>query len=259
VAAKEASSPDLSKPTGPASTEPSTAPGVAKATPAAAPAASTQPVETEATAEAEFERAEAEYADANKQPLDQQPIAKLIGEYEPLVASDKLTNTLHRIAESRLATLKLRDKAAGELAKVKAQQEEMEKRQVALKAEGKELEERLQTQGVQIYTAVGELQMSSLQLNAKTLYRLTDPANGRTVCYIRTDDPKFVTYLGKFIGVKGELSTDPQLSLKVVSPKDVANVDATKVNRGVSATIVPPSMVAADDASAAAHVETTRQ
>lgn len=244
--------PEAPKPTVPSATQPSQA-AVAQAP------ASTQSTETEATAEAQFEKAEAEFAETANKPLDQQPIAKLIGEYEPLVASDKLTNTLHRIAEQRLATLKLRDKAAQELAKAKAVQEELQKRQVALKAEGKELEERLQTQGVAIYTAVGELQMSSLQLNSKTLYRLTDPANGRTVCYIRTDDPKFVTYLGKFIGVKGELSTEAQLSMKVVSPSDVANVDPTKVNRGVSATIVPPSMVAADDASAAAHVETNRQ
>src|SRR6185503_1721754 len=131
-------------------------------------------------------------------------------------SSYKLTNTLHRIADSRLATLKPRDKAAPELAKAKEQQEDVHNRTMALKAEGKELEERLQTLGVQIYTAVGELQMSSLQLNSKTLYRLTDPANGRTVCYIRTDDPKYVTYIGKFIGVKGELSTESQLALKVV-------------------------------------------
>jgi uncharacterized protein YgiM (DUF1202 family) len=239
------------KPAAPSTTQPSQQPGAVAKAPA-----STQPSDTEATAEAEFARAEADYADANNKPLDQQPIAKLIGEYEPLAASDKLTNTLHRIAEQRLATLKLRDKSAQELAKAKEAQEAMRKRQLALKEEGKELEDRLKTQGVSIYTAVGELQMSSLQLNSKTLYRLTDPANERTVCYIRTDDPKFVTYLGKFIGVKGELSTEPQLQMKVVSPSDVANVDPTKVNRGVSATIVPPSMVATDDASAAAHVET---
>ena len=240
-----------SKPGSPAATQPASG-AVAKA------GATTQPANDEATAEAQFAQAEADYAQANNKPLDQQPIAKLIGEYEPLVGNDKLTNTLHRIAETHLATLKLRQKAADELAKAKEAQEQMQKKELALHGERKELEERLHELGVASYTAVGELQMSSLQLNSKTLYRLTDPANGRTVCYLRTDDPKYVTYLGKFIGVKGGLSTESKLSMKVCSPTDVANVDPAKVGRGVSATIVPPSMSAGspDDASAATHVET---
>jgi hypothetical protein len=219
--------------------------------------ATTQPAVADESnvVEAQFEKAEAEFAAANSKPLEQQPIADLIKAYEPLVSSDKLTNTLHRIAETRLSTLKLREKAAGELAQAKAAQEQLQKKQVALKAEGKELEERLSTLGVAAYTAVGELQMSSLQTGSKTLYRLTDPANGRTVCYLRTDDSKYVTYLGKFIGVKGELQTESQLSRKVVTPTDVSAVDPAKVNHGVSATVTPPSMTGTDEATIASHAD----
>ena len=81
-----------------------------------------------------------------------------------------------------------------------------------------------------------------------------DPANGRTVCYVRSDDGKMVTYMGKFIGVKGDIGTDAQLSLKVISPTDIALVDPAKVNHGVTASVIPPSMIAAgQEASTASH------
>ena len=110
--------------------------------------------------------------------------------------------------------------------------------------------------GVAIYTAVGELQTSSLQLGSKTLYRLTDPANSRTVCYLRSDDGKLISFMGKFIGVKGELATDPQLSLRVINMTEAVAVEPAKVNHGVTATVIPPSMIAVDDANTAAHVDT---
>jgi uncharacterized protein YgiM (DUF1202 family) len=207
---------------------------------------------------AKFDEAEAAYTASNSKPLDQQPIADLIKQYETLAASDQLPSTLHRIADTRLATLKLRSQAATELANAKAAQEAMQKKQTALQAERKELEERGQALDVAVYTAVGDLQTSSLQLGNKMLYRLTDPANGRTVCYLRSDDSKYVNFLGKFIGVKGELTTEAQLSLKVITPNDVSEVDPSQVNHGVTATVVPPSMIAPDDASAAAHVDTQK-
>lgn len=219
-----------------------------------AEAATTKPTDDQALVEALFDKAEAEFSASNGKPLEQQPIAELLKQYDILAASEKLPNTLHRIAETRQATLKLRSQAATELASAKAVQEQLRKKQVALQAERQELEEQL-AKGVAIFTAVGELQSSSLQLGNKTLYRLTDPANGRTVCYLRTDDGKFLSFMGKFIGVKGELSTEPQLSLKVLSPTDVVAVDPAKVNHGVTATVIPPSMLASDEASTAAHLD----
>jgi hypothetical protein len=64
-----------------------------------------------------------------------------------------------------------------------------------------------------------------------------------------------MSLMGKFIGVKGDLTTEAQLSLKVINPTEAAQVDAAKVNHGVSATVVPPSMLAADDATTAAHID----
>ena len=62
-------------------------------------------------------------------------------------------HTLHRIAETRLATLKVRADAAGNLAAAKAAQEEIRKKQQALTAERQELEQRLQSVGVSIYSS----------------------------------------------------------------------------------------------------------
>jgi uncharacterized protein YgiM (DUF1202 family) len=231
---------------------PATTQQVADATP------TSKPSDPAALVGAQFDEAEASYAAANGKPVDQQPIADLLKQYQSLVASDQLPSTLHRLAETRVSTLKLRAQAAEQLASAKAAQESMAKKEQALQAERKELEERGQNLDVATYTAIGALETSSLQLGSKVLYRLTDPANGRTVCYIRTDDSKFVNFLGKFVGVKGELTTESQLSMKVVTPSDVAQVDESKVNHGVTATIIPPSMMAPDDASAAAHVDTQK-
>jgi hypothetical protein len=75
------------------------------------------------------------------------------------------------------------------------------------------------------------------------LYRLTDPQTGRTVCYIRSDDPKYGSLLGQFIGVKGAVTPDATLNLKVVAPTEWATVDPNQLYRGVAAEIVPPSLL----------------
>ncbi len=106
------------------------------------------------------------------------------------------------------------------------------------------MNERLKTEDVEIYTAVGTLQPSSLQLGGTLLYRLTDPATGRTVIYLRTDDSKVAGLMGQFVGVKGDASTDPQLALKVVEPSAIEPVDPAKVNTTVAAEFIPPSLLA---------------
>jgi hypothetical protein len=75
------------------------------------------------------------------------------------------------------------------------------------------------------------------------MYRLTDPNTGRTLVYIRSNDPKYAGLLNQFIGVKGDITEDPNISLKMISPTDVEAVDQSKVNTTVSATLIPPSML----------------
>jgi hypothetical protein len=50
--------------------------------------------------------------------------------------------------------------------------------------------------------------------------------------------------IGKFVGVKGDAATDPQLPLRIVTPTTVDLVDASKVTSNeVAAQIVPPSLL----------------
>jgi SH3-like domain-containing protein len=220
-----------------------------------APPTTRPSAEDVAVVEAEFEKAEAQFA-ALGTKLEVKPIDELMKQYEKIIAADKLAPTLVQIAENRLETLKIRATSAAELAKAQEQQEQMRKKQVALQAERAELQEQLAQKSVAVYTAVGELQASSLQLGAKTIYRLTDPANGRTVVYLRSDDGKIVTLMGKFIGVKGELTTESQLSLRVIAPTAFEAVDPAKLGKGVTATVVPPSMLGTEGtASTAGHLD----
>ncbi len=97
---------------------------------------------------------------------------------------------------------------------------------------------------MELYTAVGTLRGSSLQHAGSTLYRLTDPATGRTVAYVRTPEPKYADLIGQFVGVKGALSTDSALNMKIIdSPTAVQTIDPTKVNGSIAAEILPPSLL----------------
>jgi len=205
-------------------------------------APTTQPAPAAPTAEATFDKLEADFIAMSSTPLDQQPLAESITGYEALTSST-LPESLKRIVDLRLATLKARLDAKGQFVALKKSQEEAAQRQVSMKAEQQELQDRIEKSKVSMFTAVGTLRTSSLQQGQTMLYRLTDPGTGRTVVYIRTNDTKYTALLGQFIGVKGDLATDQQLSIKVITPTDAVAVDQAKVNNGVTAEVIPPSLL----------------
>jgi uncharacterized protein YgiM (DUF1202 family) len=233
---------------------PTTAPSpvVAKSAPTTAPSqvasATTQPAQVAAapppTPEELFTQYENTFADISKQPLDQQPLDDLITKYQSISGNDQLSDELKNVVTIRIATLKGRLDNKAKLVEVHKLEKLAAARQLALQAEQQELTERLKAEQVQVYTAVGELQPSSLQIGGGTLYRLVDPATGRTEIYVRTSDTKITGMMGQFIGVKGEPTTDPQLSLRVIEPSDAEQVDQSKVNSSVMASIIPPSLLA---------------
>ena len=49
--------------------------------------------------------------------------------------------------------------------------------------------------------------------------------------------------LGQFVGVNGPLATDHQLSIRVINPTDAVAVDQAKINNGVTAEVIPPSLL----------------
>jgi len=96
---------------------------------------------------------------------------------------------------------------------------------------------------VKLFTAVGTLQTSSLQHGEHTLYRMTDPSTGRTLVYVRTADEKIRASVGQFIGIKGAVVEDTQMSLKFITPTAWETVDPEKVGTAVAAEILPPSLL----------------
>jgi hypothetical protein len=147
------------------------------------------------------------------------------------------------MADFRLQVLGVRRSAQERLDEIHELDQQTAARTLALTAENEELQQRMDQERLDIYTAVGTLQPSSLQFGAQTLYRLTDPANGRTVVYLHGDDAKLVPLLGQFVGVRGQVSTDDRLTLKVIPVTDIAAVDQAQVNGKVQANIVPPSLL----------------
>ena len=223
----------------PPSTQPSEGTAVADAS-----GPTTQPADAAATASNTFDQLESDFKAANEKPITEQPIAQLLSGYDDLLKQDSLPASMRRVAEIRVATLKLRDEAKTEFLATKADQQKALERRKALEAERDEIQERIKQNEITVYAAVGTLRTSSIQRGSQTMYRLTDPSSGRTVAYVRTNDPKYATYLGQFIGVKGTISVDQALNMKTIDqPTEAAVVDQSKLNKSVMAQIVPPSMM----------------
>jgi SH3-like domain-containing protein len=215
---------------------------------ATAVAPATQPANTSA-AETVFDALETEYGQASLQPIDQQPIEKLLEGYEKLLSDKALPESMIRIAEFKASVLKTRKEARDEWLASRKSQEDLKQKQMALQAEREEIEQRVKQSQVQFYNAVGTLRVSSVQNGNETLYRLTDPANGRTVVYIRSNDPAYTNLIGQFIGVRGEPITDQGLNIRVISPTEFQQVNAALVGTSIAAQIVPPSLMPAGTAS----------
>jgi SH3-like domain-containing protein len=192
---------------------------------------------------AEYEKLEDQFTSLNKKSIGEQPLPDLIAGYQKVIAADDLPSSMRSIAEIRLSTLKARNEAREKFLAVEENQKKMTAARQALAAERQEIEERIKKNDVQVYAAVGTLRPSSLQIGQGMLYRLTDPATGRTICYIRTTEPKFGPLLGQFIGVRGAIMPDAQLKSMIENPAEVAPVDQTQVNGSIAAQIIPPSLL----------------
>lgn len=191
---------------------------------------------------AEFERLEALSNTTWNKPLEEMPVEELTRGYEVVVKSDLLPQHMRTIGEVRLAALGVKARAKQDLLESKKHQAEADAKLAALRAEREAIELRLRS-GQQVFTAVGKLQASTVKSADVTVYRLTDPATDRTLCYVRSNDTKFTEMVGKFIGVKGELKVEDGQPLKTIDPTEMAEVEPEQVSKTISAQIVPPSLV----------------
>ena len=199
------------------------------------------PVAERIKAETEFDRLESAVKSALALPLDQQPLAQLLADYEKLGQSAQLPASMRRMADIRTASLRVKHGAQAELLVMRKQQEESAARLATIQQERQVVEAKLA--GVEAYAAIGALQASGVQFGDTTIYRLTDPASGRTVCYLRSNDAIYVGLMGKMVGIKGELTTEPQLGLRVIQATSAAVVDPAKINKAYTAQVVPQSML----------------
>ena len=207
---------------------------------AIAQAPTTQPL----SADAQFDALEAEFTAMSGKKIDEQPIDDLMASYQKLIASNELPESMKRIADYRVKMLGIRSDAKKEYEKALAEQQMLAEKRKAADAEREELAETIKKTDVTLYAAVGTLQTSSWQNGNGLLYRLTDPATGRTVVYVRASDAgKYGAMIGKFIGVKGEITTESALSMKVVVPTDAKEVDPNALYRTIASQVVPPSML----------------
>jgi uncharacterized protein YgiM (DUF1202 family) len=207
-------------------------------------------VSTPELAEAAFDKAESQFLASRAQPLDQQPLESLVRQFQAVSDSDALPESMRRLADSRLATVKLRAAAQADLIQARQSQSDLKQKQLALEAEQQELQKRIAENTVKVYTAVGTLQASSLQQGQGTLFRITDPATGRTVCYLRSNEAKTVTLIGQFVGVKGALQDEARLGARVITPTEITACDPGKVHLTITARIIPPSLMPREPAQA---------
>lgn len=233
----------------PALAGPSTQPVAEGSTPEATTtvveAPSTQPVAPKLSASAEFDKLETEFLAFSKQPIDQQPLADAQARYEALAADAKLPASMSQVVAVRIATLKTRSEVSKEFVATREANKAADERKKVLEAERQELAERLEKNRVTIYAAVGTLRTSSLQTGPSMLYRLTDPATGRTLVYLRTDDVKFGTLIGQFIGVQGEVVSDSAMNMKFITPTETKQIDPATVGTTVTAQLLPASIIEA--------------
>jgi uncharacterized protein YgiM (DUF1202 family) len=192
---------------------------------------------------AEFDKLEQQYAEANKKPILEQPLGELLNGYKKVTESDELPSSMRQIAQIRIASLQVRNDAREKFLAVQSEEKKMAAKQQSLLAERTEIEDRIKQNNLEIFTAVGTLRTSSLQVGNTMLYRLTDPSTGRTVAYVRTNDPKYGSFLGQFIGVRGTIANDSQLKSVIENPSDARVVDQSKVNKSIVAQLVPPSLI----------------
>lgn len=206
----------------------------------AAPA--TRPTNATAELQQKFQDLETLWRATQNQEIQQQPLEQLLAGYTEISSNPATPTSMKQLADIRLKTVQLRSEMLAEFNATLQRQKELEAARQPLVAEAQELEQRRAASAVTSFVAVGTLRPSSLQFGGQMLYRLTDPSSGRTVIYLRSNDPALAMQIGQFVGIRGNVTDEPRMRIKYVEPTAVETVDPTKVNNGVVATYVPASL-----------------
>jgi hypothetical protein len=202
------------------------------------------------TATASMDTLETQLIAAGKMPLAQQPIDELLTGYRTVAANASLPEATRKNAESRVKLLEIRQDALKSIADANAARQKRAAEQLPLEAEAKEIGQRMATAEFKNYAAVGTVRSSSLAANGRSLYRLTDPATGRTVVYLDDVEGRAPNLEGQFIGVRGVVTDDPTRQIKLLKPQAIDPVDPADLKTGtVRSALIPASLTATADAS----------
>jgi len=142
------------------------------------------------------------------QPLEAQPIDELTATFEDL-SQEELSERDAYLVQVRLAMLQRNQKLAESVRRIAELREQSQSQPSAQEI----------IRSTAGYDAVGQIQASRVYDGRRLprLLRLVDPANGRTLAYLRvpgTFDIREV--LGEVVGIQGRTEVDPGLRVRVV-------------------------------------------
>jgi SH3-like domain-containing protein len=194
-------------------------------------------------AENKFAELEEKLRSSMRQDLDKQPIGDLLAGYNSLISENDLPATLKRLAKTRITYLNARLDAQKDFAAAKEEDAKLKAHEQTMQSEQQSLQQKLAKQQMHMFAGVGTLQSSSVQEGGESLYRLVDPNSGRTLVYVHPTDAALAENIGQLVGVRGQVSEDPSLGLKIISPTGVEALNSDDMSK-VTADIMPANMSA---------------
>ena len=200
-------------------------------------------VDLAAQAKGRLQNLEIEAKNAEGLTLADRPYPELIASYSDLLKSNLLSGFDKQLAEARLTMLNMKNQNRSEFLRMQAELDKGSDQLAKVRDERARIDQKLD-RGITLFSAVGTLQTSTLQNTpGQTVYRLTDPTTGRTICYVRTSDTNMGDLINTFVGVDGPIVTDADMTLKIVNVTKIVTLDPQKINNGVTAQLLPTSML----------------
>ncbi len=173
-----------------------------------------------------MQAAEAAYKEVFDLPLEEQPIDSLRASYEVVAADATLPHSDRQIATARINQLNRNVQLIESLRQLARTREQLGQRSVdEVMGELRERQTQAEAQRPP-YDAVGRLLASAVYDGASLprLYRLVDPASGRTIAYVDPGAaPQAAGHLGAVVGIRGRARFDPALKLRLF---DVERIEA---------------------------------
>ena len=191
-------------------------------------------------AEKAYDAAEAKLASVAGLPLDEQPLPEMIATYEALGDNADLPGTLRLQAQRQAAVLRSKNGTRNELIELKKLKSQQEATAAEFGRQKQEIFSKLNANANTAYTAIGQLRSSQISSGGQPLLRLVDPGTGVTIIYVRSADTGMLEQL---VGVRGAVTEDGSLGIKIVECTGIAGVPATEVGKSVTGNFMPPSLL----------------